>query len=299
MRKSAWRIFAAFLIIALFLSPAGASAAAPRPDAETGKYPWPVVKDTAYTGPLPWEHDLRFWKTVTEQKAFIRMAAYRARIKEPIMSEAYNIALAADTLAGTVVRPGEVFSQNRRLGPYTPERGYREGPTYAGNRLITTCGGGVCKIASLLHTTVVFSDLEVVERHPHSMTVPYVPPGQDATVYYGMRDFRFRNNTGYPIVIWADTVGNELYMAIYGRVIPPRITWYHEIRKTFPAPRQYQYNPALPPGTEKVASHGLDGVLVRSWLTIRSANGRTATKQMGLNFYRPCPEIVERGPQGR
>ncbi|MDI6709766.1 MAG: VanW family protein [Bacillota bacterium] len=226
------------------------------------------------------------------------MAAYRAALPDPILNEAYNIALAADTLAGTVVQPGEVFSQNRRLGPYTADRGYREGPTYAGTRIIATCGGGVCKIASLLYNVAVLSNLEVVERSPHSMTVPYVPPGQDATVYYGQYDFRFRNNTGGPIVLWADTKDNALYMAAYGRSTPPRVIWHHQTLKRIPAPVEYRFNPGLAPGTEKVVMPGQEGVVVRTWITIQGPGGRTVVKQMGVDSYDPNPRVIERGPAG-
>lgn len=252
-----------------------------------------------YTGPLPWEKDMKFLKAMIINNTPVLMAAYKATLPDPIMAEGYNIGLAAEQLAGQVVQPGEIFSQNEAIGPYTEERGYKAGPTYAGNRFITTVGGGVCKIASLLYNVVTFSDLEVIMRSSHSMTVPYVPPGQDATVYYGVRDFRFRNSTNGPIVIWAQKVDNTLYMAIYGCQRPPKVTWHHEVKKRIKYWTEYRYNPSLPPGTEKVISPGQDGCVVRSWVTVEAPGGKVTVKEKGTSWYSPSPRIIERGPKPR
>jgi len=250
-----------------------------------------------YTGPLPWERNPKFFAAVVKNNTPVLMAAYKATLPDPIMAEGYNIGLAADQLAGTVVQPGEIFSQNRTIGPYTEYRGYRAGPTYAGNKFITTVGGGVCKIASLLYNVVTFSDLEVIMRTSHSMTVPYVPPGQDATVYYGVRDFRFRNNTEGPVVIWAQKVGDTLYMAIYGCQRPPKVTWHHKVIKRLKYWTEYRYNPFLLPGTEKVAAPGQDGYVVKSWVTLEKADGTVTTKEKGTSWYNASPRIIERGPR--
>ncbi len=250
-----------------------------------------------YAGPLPWEKNKDFKKVLSDNHTPIRMAAYKATLHDPLMSEAYNIGLAAQQLCGTVVKPGETFSQNETIGPYTRERGYQEGPTYAGNKITTTVGGGVCKIASLLYNVVTFSDLPVVMRDSHSMLVPYVPPGQDATVYYGVRDFRFLNNLDAPILIWAQKVDNTLYMALYGSYHPPKVVWHHEVKKRIDFWTQYQYNQALNPGEEKEIIAGMDGYIIRSWVTVEKPGEDKLIKKKGMSYYNPCPRIVEQGPQ--
>jgi len=69
------------------------------------------------------------------------MAAYRASLPNPIMAGAYNINHAAKILAGTIVHPGDIFYQNKRLGPYIRRRGYKDGPMYVGNRIVSAEGG--------------------------------------------------------------------------------------------------------------------------------------------------------------
>lgn len=252
--------------------------------------------DNSPVGPLPWANDPRFQEALRKNGTPVLMAAYKATLPDPILNERYNIELAADRLAGTVVRPGEIFSQNKCLGPYTEARGFRAGPTYSGNRIITTTGGGVCKIASLLYNVTILSNLPVVERHPHSLTVPYVPPGQDATVAYGVYDFRFRNNTQGPILIWAQSAGDTLYMAFYGQKPPPKVTWHHQTLRHIKSWTEYCYNSALPAGSERVVMPGQDGLVVRSWITIEMPGGQVTRKDLGVDYYKPSPRIVEKGP---
>ncbi|HBV99382.1 MAG TPA: hypothetical protein DEF36_20375 [Desulfotomaculum sp.] len=253
--------------------------------------------DKPYEGPLPWENDIKFQKARSKSGTPLLMAAYRATLHDPIMAEGYNIGLAADQLAGTVVQPNEIFSQNDTIGPYTESKGYRAGPTYSGNRLVTTVGGGVCKIATLLYNVVTFSDLKIIMRSAHSMTVPYVPPGQDATVYYGVRDFRFINNSGGPVLIWSQKSGDTLYMALYGTKKPPVVRWHHILITTAPFWTLYQHNPSLNPGDERVIAPGQDGCTVKSWVTVETPDGMITSKKKGISYYSASPRIIERGPQ--
>jgi Uncharacterized vancomycin resistance protein len=244
---------------------------------------------------LPWEEDENFIEAQLKNNTPVLMAAYHAVLNDPLPGEEYNVHLGARLVAGTVVKSGEVFSQNLTIGPYTTHRGYKKGPTYSGTKLTTTIGGGVCKIASTLYNTVVLSNLQVVERHSHSMPVPYVPYGQDATVSYGVYDFKFKNNTKDPIMIWAQGVDNILFMAIYGVSKPPRIEWNHQILSTRKSPVIYKKNNELPVGTKKVVMDGMDGAVIKSSIIIYKTDGTKEVKNMGNSSYRPLPTIVETG----
>lgn len=244
-----------------------------------------------------WENSPEFQKAISLTGTHIRMASFSATLKDPLPGELFNVSHAAKILSGTVVQPGEVLSQNQTLGPYSLAKGYQKGPTYSGNVVITTIGGGVCKIASVMYNVVRLSNLQVIERHNHSLTVPYVPPGQDATVYFGSRDFKFRNNSAGPVMLWARTYGNTLYMAIYGQQLPPEVAWRHKTLRILKTQTIFQYNPSLPRGTEKTTAPGQDGIIVRSWVTIKHMNGKAFTRDMGRDFYSPSPRIIEKGPR--
>lgn len=246
-------------------------------------------------GKLPWEDEPGFIAKKEKYKLNIRIAAFRTVLPDPLPGEEENVSIAADKIAGTIINPGEVFSQNNKAGPYTSWRGYKKGPTYSGGQLITTIGGGVCKIASTLYNVVIMSNLEVILRYPHSMIVPYVPPGQDATVYYGSRDIIFKNNKTYPILLWAKAEGNKLYMALYGREKPPEVTWHHEILKEIDTYYIHKRNPDLPKGVKKVIMEGYKGYRVKTWVAIKEADGSTQTKNLGIDWYSPFPGLIEIG----
>jgi vancomycin resistance protein VanW len=244
---------------------------------------------------LPWENEGDFIKAVKDNGNLSLLAAYHTVLKDPLPGEEYNVHLAAKMLAGKVINPGQVFSQNNKIGPYTEDRGFRKGPTYIGSLLTTTIGGGVCKIASTLYNVAIMSDLEIVERHAHGMPVPYVPHGQDATVAYGGKDFKFRNNTDSPILIWAQGIDNTLFIAFYGKVKPREIEWHHQTLNVTKAPRIYKYSENISKDTEKLVLEGPDGATVRSWLTIKNENGTIETKQLGISYYNPMAYIIEKG----
>lgn len=243
---------------------------------------------------LPWVNNVNFLKAQDEIGANVLMAAYCAVLKDPLPGEEFNVHLAASSVAGIVLKPNEVFSQNNSIGPYDESKGYQAGPTYIGSNLTTTIGGGVCKISSTLYNVSVLSNLEIVERYNHSMPVPYVPYGQDATVSYGAKDFKFRNNTEFPILIWAEGIGNRLYIALYGKEYPPKVEWNHKILNMVEAPKIYKINPNLNEGEENVLVEGMSGASVESWVTITNPDGETITKNLGISHYKPMPYVIEK-----
>ena len=133
------------LIIACFVgSAAGGAQLAARPTRETpaafSDWNW-EGQATSYQGPLPWGENPGVLSFLAKHGAPVLLAAFKAVLREPIGAEPFNIALAAEKLSGTILPPGAIFSQNQTIGPYTAERGYRAGPTYMGNRYVTTVRG--------------------------------------------------------------------------------------------------------------------------------------------------------------
>lgn len=257
----------------------------------------PFMKDTLLSGQtteVPWVDNENFRNAAEKNNCPVLMAAYKTVLKDPLPGEEENVHLAASYICGTILNPNEVFSQNKKAGPYTADRGYKEGPTYFGTKVSTTVGGGVCKIASTLYNVAVLSNLAIVERFNHTMPVPYVPYGQDATVYYGIKDFKFKNTSESPVLIWAQGVDNILYIAFYGQNSPPKIVWNHEVIKVFKTNVIYTVNDNLPPNTEKVLHEGMDGAIIKSTLTITYPDGTVNNKDMGTSQYKSLPFIIEK-----
>ena len=297
MKKMMIRFTLIFILTALTavqVSPCKPYIAAIRADDSISTVP--DETDGLVSGPseeVPWAQDEAFMEKSSSNGTTVLMAAYRTVLRDPLPGEEFNVHLAADMLAGKVINPGQVFSQNGAIGPYIMEKGFQKGPTYIGSTLTTTIGGGVCKIASTLYNVTALCNLEIVERHAHSMPVPYVPYGQDATVAYGVKDFKFRNNTAAPIMIWAKGVDNILYIAFYGSQQAPKIEWKHEVLETRKAPKNTKINPQLNEGEEKIILEGMDGAVVKSWLHVIDSEG-TKVRYMGVSDYKPMPYIIEK-----
>lgn len=110
----------------------------------------------------------------------------------------FNVKLSAEACNGVILMPGEEFSYNNTTGSRSADKGYLPAPVYSGGASVDETGGGICQTSSTIYYAVLHTTLEIVERHAHMYSVGYVPDGMDATVYFGLSDFRFKNNTDYP-----------------------------------------------------------------------------------------------------
>lgn len=119
-----------------------------------------------------------------------------------------NIKIAADSLKGYVIKPGETFSFNSVVGLRSEEEGYKKAMVIINNSFVPDWGGGVCQVSTTLYNTALLADMEIVERREHSRPVKYVLPGRGATVAYGLIDLRIRNPMAKPIIIW-NKVGKD------------------------------------------------------------------------------------------
>lgn len=229
-------------------------------------------------------------------EAPLRLSQFRTNFSHASPSQAANIALVARKLNGTVIPAGAVFSYNHVVGPFTAAGGYGWGRMFVGERIVPTIGGGVCQGSSTLYNVVLLANLPVVEVHRHGLTVPYLPPGRDATVTEsGGLDFRFRNNTGAPLLLWAEARDRWLSIALYGRTAPPQVDIHTEVLSETPFSTVIVKDPQLPPGTERVAAAGQKGVRARTWVVVHGPDG-TQTRSLGVHTYRPSPRILLRGP---
>lgn len=133
-----------------------------------------------------------------------------------IANRTNNLVLACKAIDGTILRPGETFSFNGVVGERTAAKGYKSATVYSGGKSVGELGGGICQVASTIYYCVLMADLEVVERGPHQFLVDYVPKGMDATVYWGSKDFKFKNNTDFPIRIEASTHDGKCHITLMG-----------------------------------------------------------------------------------
>lgn len=127
-----------------------------------------------------------------------------------------NVRLAARHCDETILNPGEEFSYNGTVGERTASRGFRSAIIYSDGNEISGLGGGVCQVSSTIYMSVLRANLKVTERSCHQFQVSYTPVSQDAAVYWGSKDFKFVNDTDYPIKLEMSVGGGALSCTIKG-----------------------------------------------------------------------------------
>lgn len=139
-----------------------------------------------------------------------------------------NLKLACEAIDGTILMPGQVFSFNDIVGERTKAKGYKEAIAYVSGKSVPETGGGVCQVASTIYSACLYADLEIIESYAHQFFVTYVNPGMDATIYWKSLDYKFRNNTPYPIRIDASCHDGRVWVSIKGtntKDYTVKITW--------------------------------------------------------------------------
>lgn len=210
-----------------------------------------------------------------------------------------NLAVGCNYINGTVVAPGEVFSANAHLGSQTAAGGYKEAGVYVNGKVEKGMAGGVCQVTSTLYNAVILAELEVVERSPHSMTVGYVPLGRDAAVAGTYKDLKFKNNTGYPIMIEAYASGGKLVMNIYGHEVHDagrRLEFETVYEGTIDKPAEIvKKDPDLPEGERVVTSRGRTGCKVSVRKKVYENGKQISNEWFSSSSYRAAADEVTIG----
>lgn len=212
----------------------------------------------------------------------------------------FNIKKAASLINGVIVDPNKVFSTNKTIGDRNRRNGWKKAAAISGGTYVEEYGGGVCQVSSTLFNAVMMADLEIVERHHHSWPMSYVPIGRDATISTGIKDFCFRNNTDYPITIFADVNSetNELSICIYG--MKNEAFSYIEIESEKTGyedslPTEYRLDESLPNGTEIVEREGRRGRRSVTYKLYYSEDGTLIERVVAFkDTYPSIAEIVYR-----
>lgn len=135
----------------------------------------------------------------------------------------HNIKLIASWINNTILLSGETFSLMDKIGDFDAGRGFKEAFVIVGNELVPELGGGTCQIGTTLYNAASLADLEILARRNHSFYFNIYPLGRDATVYPGQADFKFRNDTPYPILVIAYADNKKLFFRFFGTPTGKRV----------------------------------------------------------------------------
>ena len=199
-----------------------------------------------------------------------------------------NIELALKSLNGICVEPGMTFSFNSIVGQRTSERGYKMAGAFVDGLVSEELGGGICQVSTTLFNAVAKADLEIVERQPHSRPVGYVDEGKDAAVSWPSQDFKFTNNTDFPIYLVAGTNenNNRCIISVYGRCLPngQSIVIESHVTETLdPEEDRYIYTTDLPTGTKELVEAAREGYKATAYKIYLDANGKEIRREVLCN----------------
>ena len=76
-------------------------------------------------------------------------------------------------------------------------------------------GGGNCQVSTTLYNAILNApSLVITERHSHSNKVPYIQNGKDAAVATGSYDLKFKNDTGFDIMIKTEATASNITVSL-------------------------------------------------------------------------------------
>ena len=172
-----------------------------------------------------------------------------------------NIEVAAGHLNNLVVMPGQEISVSDTIKPRTTANGYKSAGAYLNGRTVPAIGGGICQVSSTVYNAVKNAGLTVLERHPHSMPVHYLPLGLDAAISAGSKDLRFRNDYSAPVILQAYTEGKNLIVNC--------LVWNHDLNgRTF-----------------KLWSKETGSLSAKTYFTTYQDGVEVSTEYVGASYY--------------
>ena len=216
-------------------------------------------------------------------------------------SRSANVANGCSLINGTTLFPGDEFSAYEAVAPFTEANGYYMAGSYLNGQVVDSLGGGICQVSTTLYNAVLLSELEVTERYNHSMIVTYVDPSADAAIAESSgKDFKFVNNTDYPIYIEGSTSSDKhITFTIYGvetRDTANREVVYESVvlERTVPEEEIIYTDESLPVGYCSVQSAHI-GYKAQLWKVVRENGVEVSREQINSSSYMKAPRSATVG----
>ena len=127
----------------------------------------------------------------------------------------HNIHLIADTVRGSVIRPGNSFSINGTVGERTLAKGYVVDHVIEDSVFAESVGGGISQFATTLFNAAFFGGLELKTYQSHTLYISRYPYGREATMGWPQPDLVIRNGSPYGVLIWPSYTGTSLTVELY------------------------------------------------------------------------------------
>jgi vancomycin resistance protein YoaR len=209
----------------------------------------------------------------------------------------FNVQLMARILDGQVIKPGQTFSFNQRVGPRTPQRGFKEGQAIVGGLLLPSIGGGVCQVATTVFDAAFYAGLPISSRVNHAWYISHYAMGMDATVADGGPDLVFKNDTKYGILIRASAGSSTMTVTMYSTDRGIRVEKHAGLPHDQVSPKaRYILNPALKGAEKSQKTAGEPGFQISVERVVRR-NGKVIRRDTFTSNYIAESELFVVGPQ--
>ncbi len=129
----------------------------------------------------------------------------------------HNVTVGAAKFNGLLIDQGEEFSFNQYLGEVDDVHGFLPELVIKKTGVVPEFGGGLCQVSSTAFRAAMNAGLPITARRNHSFAVQYyAPQGTDATIYPGVQDMKFVNDTPGPLLVRTRIEGKKLFFEYYG-----------------------------------------------------------------------------------
>ncbi len=205
-----------------------------------------------------------------------------------------NVTNGCRLINGTLLLPGEEFSTYNTVAPFSTANGYFMAGSYMNGKVVDSLGGGICQVSTTLYNAVLLAELDVTERHNHSMIVSYVSPSADAAIAESAgKDFRFVNNTGYPIYIEGIIKDKTITFNIYGketRSSNREVTYESKVLETINPTSELLYaNEGQPIGYVARLESAHVGKKAQLWKIVKENGVEVSRTQVNSSNYKMSP----------
>ncbi len=219
-----------------------------------------------------------------------------------------NIKAGAARINGVLIPPGSEFSFNTQLGEVDDSNGFVKGYAVIGQRTQLEWGGGVCQDSTTVFRAAFWAGLPIIERHAHPFYISWYDdfsfpnqsgPGLDATIYTGVSDLKFMNDTGHWLLMeaTADESAQVLSVRLYGTK-PNRSVSVRgpEVGNVVPPPDEpvVVADNSLPAGTVKQTDHARKGMDITVYRVI-TENGVEKPPEPFFTRFKAWPNVFVKG----
>lgn len=173
-----------------------------------------------------------------------------------------NIKIISGLLNGSVIAPMQTWSVNTTAGDRNAQTaavlGWTEADGIENGRYSEQYGGGVCQVSSTIFNCAIRSELEIIERWPHSWPSDYITAGLDATITTGLKDLKLLNPFDTPVMIvcHVDETAQTVTVEVYGPSIKSGYSIEFDtktVQTVKPAAPIWHYNVAATPDGKPIA----------------------------------------------